>query len=95
MRFLFAAARLCVSPVSQDSNEHLPMELHRVHEWLDAPAAYIFDCPHAGRLVRALSDLLPEVHFHSHDRIVLTLAFLQGIGIAYAIGALEPGNLHH
>jgi len=42
----------------------------------------------------ALSDLLPEVHFHSHDRIVLTLAFLLGIGVAYAIGALEPGNLH-
>jgi zinc and cadmium transporter len=42
----------------------------------------------------ALSDLLPEVHFHSHDRLVLTLAFLLGIGVAYAIGALEPGNLH-
>ncbi len=42
----------------------------------------------------ALSDLLPEVHFHSHDRFVLTLAFLLGIALAYAIGALEPGNLH-
>tara|TARA_R110001599_G_scaffold353790_1_gene597719 strand:- start:2301 stop:3161 length:861 start_codon:yes stop_codon:yes gene_type:complete len=42
----------------------------------------------------ALSDLLPEVHFHSHDRIVLTLAFLLGIGLAYGIGVLEPGNLH-
>jgi zinc and cadmium transporter len=42
----------------------------------------------------ALSDLLPEVHFHSHDRTKLTLAFLLGIGLAYAIGALEPANLH-
>jgi zinc and cadmium transporter len=42
----------------------------------------------------ALSDLLPEVHFHSHDRTKLTLAFLLGIGLAYAIGALEPANFH-
>jgi zinc and cadmium transporter len=42
----------------------------------------------------ALSDLLPEVHFHSHDRAKLTAAFLLGIGIAYAIGALEPASYH-
>lgn len=42
----------------------------------------------------ALSDLLPEVHFHSHDRAKLTGAFLLGIGIAYAIGALEPAAYH-
>jgi zinc and cadmium transporter len=42
----------------------------------------------------ALSDLLPEVHFHSHDRGKLTLAFLLGIGLAYGIGALEPASFH-
>ena len=42
----------------------------------------------------ALSDLLPEVHFHSHDRAKLTLAFLLGIGLAWAIGAMEPAGLH-
>lgn len=42
----------------------------------------------------ALSDLLPEVHFHSHDRAKLTVAFLLGIGVAYGIGALEPSNFH-
>jgi len=42
----------------------------------------------------ALSDLLPEVHFHSHDRGKLTLAFLVGIGLAYAIGGLEPASAH-
>lgn len=42
----------------------------------------------------ALSDLLPEVHFHSHDRAKLTLVFLLGIGLAYAIGAIEPANFH-
>jgi zinc and cadmium transporter len=42
----------------------------------------------------ALSDLLPEVHFHSHDRGKLTLAFLLGIVFAYAIGSVEPAGMH-
>ncbi len=42
----------------------------------------------------ALSDLLPEVHFHSHDRGKLTVAFLLGIGLAYSIGGLEPASVH-
>ncbi|TGD74182.1 hypothetical protein E4634_08625 [Mangrovimicrobium sediminis] len=43
----------------------------------------------------ALGDLLPEVHFHSHDRGKLTLAFLLGIALAYGIGVLEPASFHH
>lgn len=42
----------------------------------------------------ALSDLLPEVHFHSHDRAKLTLAFLLGIALAYGIGSVEPAGIH-
>ena len=42
----------------------------------------------------ALSDLLPEVHFHSHDRGKLTRAFLLGIALAYAIGSVEPAGVH-
>ena len=42
----------------------------------------------------ALSDLLPEVHFHSHDRFLLTAAFLAGLVLAYTIGNLEPAGLH-
>ena len=42
----------------------------------------------------ALSDLLPEVHFHSHDRGKLTIAFLLGLALAYAIGTVEPAGLH-
>lgn len=42
----------------------------------------------------ALSDLLPEVHFHSHDRVKLTLAFLLGIALAYGIGSVEPAGVH-
>ena len=42
----------------------------------------------------SLSDLLPEVHFHSHDKGKLTLSFLLGIGLALAIGLLEPDVSH-
>jgi zinc and cadmium transporter len=42
----------------------------------------------------ALSDLLPEVHFHSHDRVKLTAAFLLGIVVAYGIGSVEPAGVH-
>lgn len=42
----------------------------------------------------ALSDLLPEVHFHSHDRAKLTFAFLLGITLAYGIGSVEPAGFH-
>lgn len=42
----------------------------------------------------ALGDLLPEVHFHSHDKVKLSLAFLLGIAIAYGIGGVEPPGMH-
>ena len=40
----------------------------------------------------ALGDLLPEVQFHSHDRLRLTLLFLLGVGVAFALGWLEPAH---
>ena len=52
------------------------------------PAALAFS---AGAFICiALGDLLPEVQFHSHDRAQLTVLFLLGIAIAWAIGAIEP-----
>jgi zinc and cadmium transporter len=38
----------------------------------------------------ASSDLLPELQFHSHDRLKLSVALLLGIGVAVLIGAVEP-----
>ncbi len=43
----------------------------------------------------ALSDLLPELQFHSHDRLKLTAALLLGIGIAWGTGVLEKGVHAH
>ncbi len=42
----------------------------------------------------ALSDLLPEVQFHSHDRIKLSIALLFGAAAAWLIGYLEPEHAH-
>ena len=38
----------------------------------------------------ASSDLLPELQFHSHDRLKLSIALLLGVGIAVLIGVVEP-----
>jgi zinc and cadmium transporter len=42
----------------------------------------------------SLSDLLPELEFHSHDRVKLSLALLIGVAAAYAVGYLEPEDAH-
>ncbi len=42
----------------------------------------------------SLADLLPEVTFHSHDRLRLTLALFLGVALAWAIGFLEPKHSH-
>ena len=42
----------------------------------------------------SLSDLLPEMEFHAHNRVRLTAALLAGILLAYGITFLEPGHLH-
>ncbi len=45
----------------------------------------------------ACADLLPELQFHSHDRLKLSLALLAGLAIAVAItrfGPAEPGHDH-
>ncbi len=42
----------------------------------------------------ASSDLLPELQFHSHDRLKLSIALLLGVGIAVLIGWIEPHEQH-
>jgi zinc and cadmium transporter len=41
--------------------------------------------------------LLPEVQFHSHDRVKLSLAVLAGISVAVLVGLFEPADhaAHH
>ncbi|MEZ6137847.1 MAG: ZIP family metal transporter [Pirellulaceae bacterium] len=43
----------------------------------------------------SLSDLLPEMEFHSHSRVPLSLALLLGIAAAWAIGFAEGEHAHH
>lgn len=42
----------------------------------------------------SLSDLLPEVQFHHHDRVKLSAALVLGVLCAYAIRYLEPAHTH-
>ena len=42
----------------------------------------------------SLADILPEVHFHSHDRVKLSAALLLGVLLAYGIGLIEPAHEH-
>ena len=42
----------------------------------------------------ALADLLPEIQFHSHDRLLLSAALVAGVAMAYLIGLLEPAHSH-
>ena len=37
----------------------------------------------------SLSDLLPEIHFHRHDRFKLTSSFVVGLVLAYALHIVE------
>ena len=44
----------------------------------------------------ATSDLLPEIQFHTHDRVKLSLALMAGLGLAILIGKFETsGHDHH
>ncbi|MEZ6062466.1 MAG: ZIP family metal transporter [Planctomycetaceae bacterium] len=42
----------------------------------------------------SLSDLLPEMEFHSHHRLRLSLALALGVALAWAITFIEPQHLH-
>jgi hypothetical protein len=41
----------------------------------------------------ACSDLLPEIQFHAHDRLVLSLAVLAGLAVAVVIGLFSHAGL--
>lgn len=43
----------------------------------------------------AAADLLPEVQFHSHDRVLLTASLAIGLAIAWGITAMEQSSHGH
>ena len=42
----------------------------------------------------SLADLLPELTFHAHDRLPLTVALFFGVGLAWGVGYFEPKHAH-
>jgi zinc and cadmium transporter len=60
-------------------------------EWLGAALSFS-----AGTfLCIACADLLPELQFHSHDRLKLSIALLVGLGIAIGIGKFGHAGHEH
>lgn len=55
----------------------------------DATLGYALAFAAGTFLCISLSDLLPELQFHHHDRIVLSVALLLGLAVAYGICQLE------
>jgi zinc and cadmium transporter len=43
----------------------------------------------------ACADLLPELQFHSHDRLKLSVALVAGLLIAFLIGRLDASGVPH
>lgn len=66
--------------------------------YLGPSEAYVMGCALAFAtgtfLTISLSDLLPEIHFHKHDRWKIASGFLVGVVIAYALHWVEPSSLH-
>lgn len=42
----------------------------------------------------ALSDLLPEIHFHDHDRVKMTAMLLLGVLLSLGLGSIESEHRH-
>ena len=62
--------------------------------WEEQVIGYVLVFAAGAFLCISLSDLLPEIHFHSHDRVKLTVCFLVGIALAYGLYFIESGAMH-
>jgi zinc and cadmium transporter len=43
----------------------------------------------------SMSDLLPELQFHHHDRLLLSLALIAGLAVAFIAGQFEAAGHSH
>ena len=59
-----------------------------------ATIGYVLAFAAGAFLCIALSDLLPEIHFHSHDRGKLIVSLLVGLGLAYVLYYVESSAIH-
>ena len=61
--------------------------------WEEEVVGYVLVLASGAFLCVSMSDLLPEIHFHSHDRAKLTVCFLVGIALAYGLYFIESGAM--
>ncbi len=62
--------------------------------WEEEVIGYVLVFAAGAFLCISLSDLLPEIHFHSHDRVKLTVSLLVGIALAYGLYFIESEVMH-
>ncbi len=60
-----------------------------------AIVGYVLSFAAGAFLCIALSDLLPEIQFHGHDRGKLIISLLLGIALAYVLYYVESSAVHH
>ena len=66
-----------------------------VFDWQNQPiVGYVLVFVAGAFLCIALSDLLPEIQFHTHDRGKLTLSLLLGLGFAFALFYIDSFVIH-
>lgn len=63
--------------------------IHGLNLHTTAPLGYALAFTAGVFLCVSLADLLPEVQFHQHDKILLSSAMLLGLALAWGINALE------
>lgn len=68
--------------------EQSPQGGSQVLGWALGMSAGIFLCI-------ALVDIIPEIQFHSHDRLKLSVAMLAGVAASWLIGLAESGGGQH
>ncbi|MDE2808424.1 MAG: hypothetical protein OXN90_08395 [Gemmatimonadota bacterium] len=75
--------RLCHAVPGSGAGELWGVELLGPEE--GTVIGYVLSFAAGAFLCIALSDLLPEIHFHSHDRGKLIVSLLVGISLAYVL----------
>jgi zinc and cadmium transporter len=85
-RLLVNVAYACCVPVGAAI---FALGLHSLDLHTTAPLGYALAFTAGMFLCVALADLLPEVQFHQHDKLLLSGAMLLGLALAWGINALE------
>lgn len=92
MRLVVNCGFALVCPVVAFASYAITAQLGQVGEV--QAIGYVLAFAAGAFLCISLSDLLPEIQFHSHDRILLLAALVVGVALAYGLFIVEESVLH-